>query len=107
MNAEIEMFCEKHVFSKQTTNNVLLIVEELLVIYRSQSKIIDVHLTLSYSEKRDSVEIVFDSYGEEGNMLDKTYPDDIGLTIIRNMTENIEYRKENGRNILSMFLKRD
>jgi polar amino acid transport system ATP-binding protein len=106
MNAEIEVFCEKHVFSKQTTNNVLLIVEELLVIYRSQSKVIDVHLTLSYSEKRDSVEIVFDSYGKEGNMLDKTDPDDIGLTIIRNMTENIEYRRENGRNKLSMFLKR-
>jgi polar amino acid transport system ATP-binding protein len=107
MNAEIEMFCEKHVFSKRTTNNVLLIVEELLIIHKSQSKVIDVYLTLSYSEKRDSVEIVFESSGEEGNMLDKTDPDDIGLTIIKSMTENLEYQRVNGKNRLSMFLKRD
>jgi polar amino acid transport system ATP-binding protein len=106
MNAEIEQFCEKHVFSKKMTNSVLLIVEELLIIYTAQSKVIDVHLTLSYSEKRDTVEIVFESFGEEGNLLDNTDPDDIGLTIIKNMTESIEYVRGNEKNKLSMYVKR-
>jgi polar amino acid transport system ATP-binding protein len=106
MNAEIEHFCEKHVFSKKMINNVLLIVEEFLGIYSSQSKIIDVNVTLSYSEKRDTLEIVFESIGEEENILDKSDPDEIGLTIIKNLTESIEYQRFEGKNKLSMFLKR-
>jgi polar amino acid transport system ATP-binding protein len=107
MNAEIEHFCEKHVLSKKMINNVLLIVEEFLGIYNSQSKIIDVNLTLSYSEKRDSLEIVFESLGEKENLFDNADPDEIGLTIIKNLTENIDYERVDGKNKLSMFLKRD
>jgi polar amino acid transport system ATP-binding protein len=88
-------------------NNVLLIVEEFLGIYNSLSKIIDVNLTLSYSEKRDSLEIVFESLGEKENLFDNADPDEIGLTIIKNLTENIDYERVNGKNKLSMFLKRD
>lgn len=106
MNAEIEHFCEKHVFSKKMINNVLLIVEEFLGIYNAQSKIIDVNVTLSYSEKRDTLEIVFESIGEEENILDKSDPDEIGLAIIKNLTESIEYQRTEGKNKLSMFLKK-
>jgi polar amino acid transport system ATP-binding protein len=106
MNAEIERFCDKHVFSKKMTNSVLLIVEELLIIYTAQSKVIDVSLTLSYSEKRDTVEIVFESIGDEGNMLERTDPDDIGLTIIKNITESVEYERVNDKNKFSMYLKK-
>ena len=86
--------------------NVLLVVEELLEIYKSLSKILAVDLTLSYSEKRDTMEIVFESSGEEGNMLDKIDKDDIGLTLINNFTENIDYERINGRNKLNMYLKK-
>ena len=106
MHAEIEHFCEKHVLPKNMIYNVLLVVEELLEIYKSLSKILAVDLTLSYSEKRDTMEIVFESSGEEGNMLDKIDKDDIGLTLINNFTENIDYERINGRNKLNMYLKK-
>jgi len=38
MNAEIEMFCEKHAFSHKVMKDILLVVEELLVLYKSQLK---------------------------------------------------------------------
>jgi polar amino acid transport system ATP-binding protein len=107
MNAEIERFCEKHVLPKKMINNVLLILEELMVIHNSLSKIIDINLTLSYSEKRDTLELVFESGGAEGNILDKIEQDELGLMIIRNLTESIEYSRTNDRNRLKLFLKRD
>ena len=106
MNAEIQHFCEKHVLPKKMINNVLLVLEELLAIHNNLIKEIDINLTLSYSEKWDSLEIMFESSGEEGNILDKTDPDEIGLTIITNMTENIEYERSVNRNKLNMILKR-
>jgi polar amino acid transport system ATP-binding protein len=87
-------------------NNVLLIIEEYLGIYKMQSKSIDVNLTISYSEKRDTLEIVFESAGEEGNMFEMIEQDEIGLTIIKGLTENIEYTRVQEKNKLSMFLKR-
>jgi polar amino acid transport system ATP-binding protein len=105
MNAEIENFCEKHVLSKKVTHIVLLLVEELLLVHNAWTKEMNIQLTLSYSEKRDNVEIVFESAGEEGNMLENSEADEIGLNIIRNLTENVEYRRIGGTNKLSMFLK--
>ncbi|MDP2301680.1 MAG: amino acid ABC transporter ATP-binding protein [Ignavibacteria bacterium] len=106
MNAEIERFCEKHVLPKKMINNVLLILEELMMINKSVSKEIDVNLTLSYSEKRDTLEIIFESGGDEGNILEKIDQDEIGLMIINNLTESIEYSSLNNRNKLNMFLKK-
>lgn len=106
MNAEIEQFCEKHVFPLKMVNDILLIIEELLVLYQSQSKTINVDLRVAYSEKQDSVEIIFESAGEEGNLLEKAEPDDIGVMIIKNKAERIEFQYVDDRNKLSMFLKR-
>lgn len=106
MNAEIEHFCEKHVLTKKMINNVLLIVEEFILLHNSQSDVIDIDLTLSYSEKQYTLEITFESSGEEGNLFDKIDQDEIGLTIIKNLTENIEYERVGGKNRLSMFLKK-
>jgi len=105
MNAEIELFCEKHVFSKNLISDILLIVEELLVLYQSQSEQMDVQLRIAYSEKQDSVGIIFDSSGQEGNIIEKADPDDLGVMIIQNKAEKIEYMNIGGRNILNMFIK--
>lgn len=105
MHAEMEHFCEKHVLTKNMTYNVLLVVEELLEIYKSLTKKLVVDLTLSYSEKHNNLEIIFESEGEEGNMLEKIDQDEIGLAILKNITESIEYKRENGKNKLNVFLK--
>jgi len=106
MNAEMEHFCEKHVFSKKMINNVLLLVEELLAIHNNQVKTYNIDFTLSYSEKRDTLEITYEYEGAEGNMLDSVDEFDIGLTIIKNLTETIEYRHADGKNKLILFFKR-
>ena len=105
MNAEIERFCEKHAFSQKITNDILLVVEELLVLYQAQSKTMDVHLRIAYSEKEKNVEIIFTSSGEAGNILEEAEEDDIGAMIITNKTEKIEYHQVEGKNKLSMYLK--
>ena len=71
MNAEIEQFCEKHVLSKKTAHDIVLIVEELLVLYQSQVDTIDAHLQVAYSEKQDTVEISFEFGGEERQIVEK------------------------------------
>jgi polar amino acid transport system ATP-binding protein len=106
MNGEIEHFCEKHVLPRKTTNNALLVLEELLAIHRSQVKKPDIDLTLSYSEKKDTLEIIFTSAGEEGNMLDQAPADDLGKMIICKMTEQIHYQRLGGKNAFTMLLKR-
>ena len=105
MNAEIEYFCEKHVFPRRQINDILLIVEELLTLHKSQSDTIDVNLSIAYSEKHNNIEIAFESAGEEGNLLQKAEPDDLGVVIIRNKAEKIDYQRVNGRNKLSMYVK--
>jgi polar amino acid transport system ATP-binding protein len=107
MNAEIQNFCEKHVITKNMINNLLLVIEELLAIYNLKAKIYDINLTLSYSEKRDTLELSFDSSGEEKNILDDLDEDDISLTIIKNFTGNIEFERVDGRNRLTLFLAKE
>lgn len=106
MNAEIEQFGEKHVLSPKTVNDILLLVEELLVLYQSQSKTFDIDLQIAYSEKQDNVEIVFESTGTEGNLLEKAEPDDIGAMIIKNKVEKVEYQNPDNKDILRLLLKK-
>ncbi|MEN6484836.1 MAG: amino acid ABC transporter ATP-binding protein [Syntrophobacteraceae bacterium] len=106
MNAQIELFCEKHIIPRNRVQSVLLIVEELLLLHKSRSIAMDVDLGISYSEKHDDIEIVFESAGEEENMLDKAGPDDFGVLIIGNQTEKTVYGRVGGRNRLSMYVKK-
>lgn len=107
MNAEIEHFCEKHVLTNKTVNNVLLIIEECLSINAALGKPFNIDLTISYSEKHDSLEITFDTVGEEENIFDTIGEDDLSLTIIKGMTDNIEYQNIEGRNKIIMYMKKD
>lgn len=106
MNAEMEQFCEKHVLSKQTTGNVVLLTEELLTLTQAVGGLLDVHLTLSYSERTNGLNLRFESVGEAVNLLDDSVSqDEIGVNIIRNLTENMEYQRTDDRNVLTMSLK--
>ncbi len=105
MNAEIELFCEKHAFSHKVIKDILLVIEELLMLYKAQSKIFDVDLRVAYSEKHNSIEITFESLGEEENILDKADEDDIGVMIIRNKAEKIEYERLEEKNRVVILLK--
>jgi len=106
MNAEIEAFCEKQILPKKTRYNLLLLVEELLQIYNPYLRTVVLDMTITYSEKNERLEIICESTGDEGNPLEnQSLTDDLGLMIIRNLTESIDYRWLNGKNRLQFLLK--
>jgi polar amino acid transport system ATP-binding protein len=108
MNAEIEAFCEKHVISKKTRHNVLLLVEEMLGIHQAGAapRDFDIDLTLSYSEKHNRLELVYESTGEAANLLDESAsPDQLGIAIIQGLSETIEYQRLNERNRIRLLIK--
>lgn len=107
MNAEIEAFCEKQILPRRTRHNLLLVVEELLQIYSPHPNMTLIDLTIAYSEKKESLELVCESTGKELNLLDKgLLPDELGLNIIKNLTEGMEYRRVGGKNRVTLMIKK-
>jgi polar amino acid transport system ATP-binding protein len=107
MNAEIEAFCEKHILPKQTRHNLLLLVEELLQLYNPYLNAILLNVTIACSEKNESLELLWESTGEPLNPLAKDrLPDELSLTIIRNLTERMEYQRADDRNRLTVRMKK-
>ncbi|MDD2736857.1 MAG: amino acid ABC transporter ATP-binding protein [Desulfuromonadaceae bacterium] len=108
MNAEIEAFCEKQILPRKTRDNLLLLVEELLQMYTPflQTTLLD--MTLSYSEKKESLELVLESAGETVNPLDTALlPDELGLNIIKSLTESIDYHCVDNKNRLTLMMKKN
>lgn len=107
MNAKIEAFCEKEILSIKIRQNLLLLVEELLQIYNPLLLTTILDITLSYSEKKESLELFFESAGPQVNPIDeKNLPDELGLTIIKHLTESIVYQREGNKNRLRLIMKK-
>jgi polar amino acid transport system ATP-binding protein len=108
LNGEIEAFCERHIVPRKTRQNLLLLVEELLQVYgpRLRTEVLD--LAIGYSEKNETLDLVWESNGEAADPLDPArLPDELGLSIIRSLADRIEYRRAGDRNRLSLRLKQD
>lgn len=103
MNAKVEAFCEKHLLSRKVCANVLLLIEEILLL---QTDFSDIDICLAYSEKSGHLEFVLETAGSPANPLEESeQDDDLGLMLIKSRCETIQYRYENGKNILSCQLK--
>ena len=108
LNAEIETFCEKQILSRQTRHNLLLLVEELLQVYQPLLGRAGLDLTISYGEKKRSLEIICEDNGEAADPFESAnLPDDFSVNIIRNLAESVEYRRQEERNRVQMVLKHD
>jgi polar amino acid transport system ATP-binding protein len=107
MNADIEAFCEKQIIAKQTRQDLILLVEELLILYKPSLASNRLDLTIDYSEKSGQLEIVCESDGARGNPLEEEVsPDSLGVMIIRNLAESSQFRVEGGRSILELKMKK-
>lgn len=107
MNAEIEAFCEKQILPTKTRQKVLLLIEELLQIYQPLLNKTFVDLTLSYSEKKETLELVLENKGEAVNLLDKNLlPDELGLNIINSLAESIDYQRVDNKNRFILIMKK-
>ena len=107
LNAEIKTFCEKQILPVKTRQNLILLVEEMLQYFNPilSTSLLDIHL--AYSEKKESMEVVFESTGAAMNLLDnKQLLEKSGLTRIRNVTDSIDYCRLNNKNRLTLILKK-
>ena len=107
MNAEIEAFCEKQILPRKTRDNVLLLVEEMLQLYNPYLQTIELDMTLAYSEKKGSLTLIFTSSGAAVNPLDRDrLSDELGLTIINNLTESLVYERQGNSNTITLSMKK-
>ncbi|NTW50962.1 MAG: ATP-binding cassette domain-containing protein [Chlorobiaceae bacterium] len=105
LHAEIGAFCEKQILPMKTRQNLLTIVEEMLKMYTPVLSTSPVEMTLAYSEKKESVELVFENTGKPFNPLEKSLSsDESGSTGIGSMTQSIDYQRVNDTNRLTMLL---
>jgi polar amino acid transport system ATP-binding protein len=103
LQAEMELFCDKHMIPKKVSGYVLHIEEEALLL---QSDFSDIDMNLSYSEKDGSLELICESTGAPMNPLTQKLADThIGLKLIRGRCKSVDYKYDHGRNILAMVLK--
>jgi polar amino acid transport system ATP-binding protein len=106
MNAEIEAFCEKQILPKQLRHDLILLVEEVLILLRPKLSSLALDLSLDYSEKSGQLEIVCELAGEIGDPLENAQPDNLGVMIIRNLAESVQFRAEGGRSTLELKMKK-
>lgn len=103
LQAEFQSFCEKHMIDKQLTDRVILATEELLLL---QKDLHNTDLSLTYSEKNGSLILICESSGEAYNPIEDAGEDnEIGLLLLRNMSQSMFYTRENNRNILKLEMK--
>lgn len=106
MNAEIEAFCEKQLLPNETRQKVILLVEEILQLHNPYLNTMPLDITFSYSEKKETLEFLFESRGREVNPMDnELLPDELGLVIINNLVESMGFLREGECNKLMVTLK--
>jgi polar amino acid transport system ATP-binding protein len=103
IHAEIETFCDKQMLPLPLRSNVLLLVEELLTLYRPHLGSATLELTVAFSEKTDRVQIVCEAQPELPNPLERE-DDDLGVMIVKNMSEQVGHRTESDKSILELTL---
>jgi len=97
VNAQIETFCDKQIIPRRQRDNLLLLVEELLSIYKPLLEKTTLDLRIAYSEKTGSLEVVGETSDDLGNPLERgDLDDDLGVVIIRNLADSIEFQQVPG-----------
>jgi len=101
IQAQFNAFCDKHFLPPRIIESVTSLAEEVLLLQRDFS---DIHLRLSYSEKSGIVRLVCDAGGSADNLLENQ-EDELGVLLIRGRCSNIDYQREEGRNVLTLEIK--
>ena len=108
LNAELEKFCEKQILPVKIRQYLNVLVQEMLQLFNPVLSTATLDINLAYSEKKESLEVVFESTGVAMNVLDNNpLPDASGLSLIGNVTESIDYQRLNNKNRLTLILKKE
>ena len=107
LEAALETFAEKQLLPRQAQHHLLLLVEEVLQIYVPRLKEAVIDLAVSHSEKKDLLEVVLETPGMADNPLaGPDLEDELGLTLIRNLTDRIDFRVVEGKGRLELTVKK-
>ena len=107
LNAGIEEFCEKHILPRSARHNLLLVTEELLMAWRPSLATAPLDMSVIYTEKTETLELVFEQTGPEFNPLEiHGMEDDLGIVLARNFAENLAFTRDRGRNRLSARIRK-
>ena len=103
MMSQMEQFCQQYNLSHQQITSVLHVVDESLTILNSNGRSIKpgTSLTLSYTEKDDTLQLIINSLEAINKDVFDADSDDLAITILRNFCRDISI---NG-NTLCMILK--
>ena len=86
LNAEIEKFAKKYFFSKERTNSLLLITEELLQILPLDGGVL---ITMEYSEKTGKVHYIIKAGSVNCKIVDSEETDEISRSIIKGLSSGL------------------
>jgi polar amino acid transport system ATP-binding protein len=104
LQAEMQAFCEKHMLAIRTTERVVHMAEEVLCLQKDFS---DIQVGLSYSEKDGGVELECRGAGAPVNPLESVREEDeIGIRLIRAQCAQVEYRYQDGKNVLLLQMRK-
>ncbi len=93
LNAKVNTFLEKHFFPNNKIDKVILLLEELMELYKSKFEKIEANIILAYSEKKSETEISFSYSGDKNNILESDdIEDTIPITLITNISKEIHYK---------------
>ena len=104
----IQNFGEKYGLDKKHTYRLQLCCEELIYelldrCYPNREDV-DLKLLVSHAEHDGTTQIDIDCGGAAYNPFEQADEDVLSVTILKNMSKRLEYRWENGRNIIDIAL---
>lgn len=107
LNADLEMFCDRHQLFQSARHNLLLVVEEMLQLLRPRLRDSFIDLTVGVSEKSGELELVLQGDAAQGDPL-APGPDDDGLAValVRGYSERIDYHELAGRSRLELVIRK-
>jgi hypothetical protein len=85
---------------------LLLVVEEVLQLYAPRLSTAPLDLSIGYSETEETLELAWEGHGAPFNPLENDdAPDDLGVMLLRGMTDALAYDRIDDVNRLRMRLK--
>jgi polar amino acid transport system ATP-binding protein len=105
--AELDAFCDKHILPRDVRESLQLVVEEMLQLYRAAIARAPLELTIGYAERSQELELTWAAEGWATNPLeDGALPDDLGVHIVRGLTEAVTCERTAAGSRLTMRLRK-
>ncbi len=99
-------YCQKYDLTKRESNNINLVIEELIVYIAANAKPNDkIVLNVRYNENTGEKEIYLCYTAPHGNIIENEALDEISRRLIKGLTNEISYSRDGSVNVLKLIIK--